>query len=515
MGAPGMQRLIIKNRTLILGAMLVILAGLLIRALFLEPEIIGPHLFRQAHVASNIHLYHENGISIESSMYTKNNTQMMFDFPIYQYIVTIISYATGPNRIVLVAKIVNILIYLLTTVTGIIILKKLKISDLVILLTTAIYSTARLTVFYQRAVLPDNLAVLLGLVSMACYLYWIESTNKPAIKAYVGLLLAAVTTTLIKSPVYLPFFFSIILHAALKFRLAIFKKPGMLVYGALVAGTVVFYQLLFNQINYGALFPESASSQLNWYFGGAGIRLYPSNYIKIFRQIFFSATNPIVFLFMLTGVVFVIKNKTMIQKNIFLFLGFASLMSMFIFFNLTVIHSYYLLPHIFIMSFFAAYGIESSLEYLSRGIQIKYLTIIVITIFTIFGIAYYYRFPLQFNIPFDYYRNGQRIQETTPENAFVFYVTLKKTWNPLQLYLARRHGYNIWIKDLDYDFIIDKVEEYSDRFDEFYLYGTERLTINSKFVKARVKLYQNGGKIIVKEHNHLLIKIPDIEKQTQ
>jgi 4-amino-4-deoxy-L-arabinose transferase-like glycosyltransferase len=86
------------------------------------------------------------------------------------------------------------------------------------------YSRQTSNLFYYQCPMVDCLAVFLALVSLYGYVRWDSAEPRHPLGFFLLLLLAGALATLIKNPVYLPFFIAILAHAAVRHRLRLARR---------------------------------------------------------------------------------------------------------------------------------------------------------------------------------------------------------------------------------------------------------------------------------------------------
>ncbi|GAK50568.1 glycosyl transferase family protein [Candidatus Moduliflexus flocculans] len=455
--------------------LVILLGGLYYRILNFSHDIDGHHIFRQTHVASNIYYFLKDGISISPKMFTQNQTYKIFDFPLYQMIIAILCTALD-SQIVMTARACNLLIYCFTYVTLYGIMVHCKTNKRVIFFTLFFYSISPLNVFYNRAIIPDNLGIFLGFQSLFYFLLWDKKTIISWY--YVAMVGTGILTTLIKNPIYLPIMCTIFLWFIFHHHIRVFYslRVGLFVFS--IGVTVVFYKLFSNYINIHSF--KTPSWEFAWYFSTLPQRFQTITYMAIINRFFFEVVFPPVFMLFIIGFpLYLLNYRNYLKKQeefvVMLGLQGGSLLTILLFLNVNRIHNYYQMPYVFITCFFSAYGINvvfTQINKLIMSYNFSTKLIIKAMLMTVFIVFFLHtvRFSLFTNKePHDMIEAGNFIHTNTPAEAFIFYVKTDD-WDPSFLYYAKREGYNVGIEQLSESFLQDKIEEYTKFYRQFYLY---------------------------------------------
>jgi hypothetical protein len=408
------------------------------------------HIFRQAHVASNIEFFLRDGISLAPAMYAKNTSDKLLDFPLYQQIVTVLCN-TFKTPVIQTGRGVNIVVYMLNcfALWGIL-HTRCKFAARVVIATILLYSLSPLSVFYERAIIPDNLAILLSLLSLWCFLWWVES-DAPV--AFVGMTLTGVLATLIKNPIYLPVCFVIgfwfIFHRQVR-RLFSLK---MLFFAAVIAATVVIFKLYANFENTGSL--QSPGWESQWYFSTLKIRLSFEPYNVLFQRLVHEIVVPPIFGLLFLGLCsFLFEAWHPRQKAVVLGLTIGGVVTALLFFNVNLIHNYYQLPFVPIACFFAAYAWDRLLgRRMVAALQSRRVGTVglgVVCLLLCFGALFVVTRGslISKTEPAPFISSGDFIRQNTSPDTFVLFVISQEDWNPAFLYFAKREGYNLGVDNL-------------------------------------------------------------------
>lgn len=191
---------------------LILALGVFLRCDLLDGPLIQPHLFRQSHTASEIDFYVRDGLSSITNRYCKSDPDdrqslypdvpgyRLFEFPLYQHVVTLVCWSTGWST-VLSGRLVNLALYLCLCAIVWWLMRQVGTPALVRLLTLACISTSPLHIYYSQALISDNLAVFLATTSLASFAVTVASPSRGLFALFV---VTGVLSALIKSPCFLP-----------------------------------------------------------------------------------------------------------------------------------------------------------------------------------------------------------------------------------------------------------------------------------------------------------------------
>jgi len=472
------------NRAITFALLAAILAfSLYFRLLNFDHTIENPHSFRQAQTASNIHFFIEDGLSIECNLFSKNgpgttiNQYKLYDVPFYQWTVAILCKTFG-TEIIPTGRAVNLAFFIGTFLSVFGIMTRCAIPPRCSLITLFFFALSPLNIYYNRAVTPDNLAIFLGFLSLYCFLRWNEERRWRSTSFYI-MIVAGMVSTLIKSVIYLPVAFTIGLFFLLHKQYRQLFTPKVLTYFAIIGGTAVFYRLFSNMINTGTL--KGLKWETYWFFAKPGQRFQWAAYAPIIQRYYAQMVPPAVCMLFAGGLpLFFLDKRNWSEKraavSVMAGLLFGMIITIVTFLNVNSIHDYYQLPYVFIICFFAGYCADALLkllEDLTKDYPKDGRNIATGGVYLLLGL-----FLLQTSRMHHYagtepkhqIEPGKWLQERTPEDAFILYVTPKGGWDPTYLYLAQREGLYVDARKLSQTAINRAVEMFSDSYDDFYLF---------------------------------------------
>jgi hypothetical protein len=438
-------------------ALSVVLAGaILVLARSLTSEIHGNFYFRQAHVAANIELYLAHGLSLRPETYNLDIPYSLFDFPAYQLLVAAVSRSAGSPPLV-TARVVSILTFLLAALVIERILAACGVSSLHRILTVLFFSFQPLNLFYFQCPMADCLAVASSLVSLYGYVLW---DAKPPPRKGLGLVLllaGGVLATLIKNPVYLPFFVAILVHAAVRHRASLARRWEILVFVIAIGTAVVGFKLLSNRVN--AIQGFFDTTETSDYFGPLADRTDPRSWRRIARVLVHETETPMAFLLTVVGAGLYVWRSRSRYKALFLGLLGGVVATILVFFNRFTWHDYYQLPFVFPLAFFAAYSLvelrarararlgsgPAARRAIAGALLLAGAAAIALSISSL---------GLLETLSTDEIRaSGEWIRDRTAPGDFVIYLVESedlRDWNPVFLYFAKRFGFNLTTRRLEH-----------------------------------------------------------------
>ena len=418
--------------------------GLLLRLVGFDHDIDGNHMFRQAHVASNIEYLIANGLLTHPDAYEQHFSIRYFDYPLYQQLSYLLHQVTSIPA-VQSGRIINLICYVALNIYTWLLLKEVDTPKKIIEYTLGFYALSGLAAFYNRAIVPDNLATVLSFASLYYFVRWRASNTW---QNYCLTLLTAVLCLIIKVPVYLPIVITILTWFLLVEPLSKLFHPKIIVLGFCIVGSILGFTYFSSMINFGTF---EGTHGFQWYFGTLDQRLNIDSYVSLFKRLNKSILSQVSFIFSVIGIYsFYRQSPTSNKKQTALITGllFGALITVFTFFNVNLIHNYYQIPYISIFCFFAAYGFHNKVLPLlsslwktkqkSKKAFATFICIISITEICIRSVKI--KKKEQVNTA----NIGVFIEQNTSKKDFVLYTKRKMNGSdPMYLYFAKREGVNL------------------------------------------------------------------------
>ena len=313
-----------------------------------------------------------------------------------------------------------------------------------------------MNLFYYQTPIVDPLAIGLSLLSLYAFLR-LEATDGPRRLLLLALLLAAaVLSTLIKSPIYLPVFVAVVVDALWR-RFGPMALWELLVYVAATSGTVLGFKALSNRVNGVTCFFDA--NEPRDYFGPLTDRFDPESWHRIGRVLDHDAAKllnggpgPL-------GVALWIFRSRSRHKALFLGLVLGWIVTLVVFFNRFTWHNYYLLGFEFPLAFFGAYALDR-VRVLSRAWRRRERGRIGLAVPAGFAVVAGYTVVASTiarqdlaATPTEWIRvSGEFIRRSTAPKDFVVYLVESqdfRDWNPVFLYFAQRRGYNVTTRRIE------------------------------------------------------------------
>jgi len=409
----------------------------------------GEHVFRQTHVAGNIEKFLAHGLSLRPETYNQDVPGALFDFPLYPWIVAAICRVSGSPPVP-AARVVNMAILALTLVTLAGLWRRTGASPVQRLFGLVFFAYAPLTLFYFQVPLPDPLALLFGLASVAAYWRWDRAPTGPArSRALAGLIVFGTLSTLIKNPLYMPFAIGILWDRLRRRGPAGLLAAGMLAFLAALLVAVAGFKLYANHVNEIGSFLASGENQA--FFGSLHDRTRP----KFWRQIAASFTTRVVvapiFWLSVLGLLLYVWRARARGRALHLGLALGSAATLLVFFSRHHEHHYYQIPFVPVLAFFAAYPPGLLATWLRSRARASALWLwagpllgaALLAMTASDGLAAFREMSANWDAGL-LERGRWLASQTTPDDFVVFVLGWREdNWEPSHLYFARRDGVNL------------------------------------------------------------------------
>jgi hypothetical protein len=408
----------------------------------------GQHSFRQAHVAANVEKYLAQGLSLHPSTYNQDIPLTVFDFPLYQLMVATASRALGADPLG-TSRAVSIISFALTFILLASVLAGSGIEPGHAGLALLFFAMAPLNLFYFQSPMVDDLAILLSVLSLYACLR-VEASRGGTKLVFAALMtLSGMLATMIKSPVYLPFFIAIVLLPLWRHGWSGLRRPGVWAFGVVILATVIGFRLYSTSVNQtaGALSAEEEKE----YFGLPEERLQPRLWGPIVVTVCTEILNPLTSVLFVVGILSYARRFHRTQ-GLYWGLLFGTMVAIFVFFGRHRWHNYYQLPLVFPFAFFAAHGGWRLLMRLHRlGTSARARCVLAGSFVAVLvGASLYYgvRGHARLSVSEGTERtaaDGQWIRHSTQPDDYVVYLlnTRERDWSPAFLYFAKRDGFNL------------------------------------------------------------------------
>ena len=326
---------------------LIILLAAVARTYHITYPLNDMHSFRQTQTAGLIRDFYSHGINLlYPTMITLGDPgYVILEFPLYQGIVALLYKIFSPD--VVFARSFSILCGLLS----ILFVYRLTVKFLdekSALFAAFFYAFMPLNIFFQRAPMPDPLAILLSLVMLD---FMIEGITSRKNYLLIGGIVACSLGLTIKSPyvapLYLPLLYAVYSHQG---KLRSLLNPRVFASFFIPVAFMLLWQwhansvneMYFNTMDYPfkelhdkvmvKLYPVNT-----WYFGTIDQRMTSKNYLTILGRVYVQMLS-------LSGLVTLILGFYAVAKRkaaFYFFWLFSAVLSIMVFFNLNVVHNYY------------------------------------------------------------------------------------------------------------------------------------------------------------------------------
>lgn len=446
---------------------IIILFSLIFSLVYLFQNFNGPisrfNSFKQTEVASNIYHYVNNGFGLKEYLLNDNEDLKFFSFPFYQWTAALICKLFN-LQVEQGGRLLNILIFFFTYLLFFKLIKLFNIKPVLIALVLFIFSTSPLVIYYYRSVHPDPMAIFFSYLSLYYFIVYEKSGRT---KHFLFSLIAAMIACLIKNPIYLMIFVTILYYRLTSKSFNKLLSRDIIIYTITIVFIVIFYKFLADYLNNGL------SLKTSWIFGTFDQRISLLPYFLLFNWLAVELINPLFFLMVL---LFFIKNflKYNVQddyKKFNLGLFWGMFITILIFFNVFQAHDYYHLPFVFIFSsIIVCYFYELIKKFFNYN---KFLVATSFVVFIMIQLSWFYfmKFPLfaDENIM----SGANFIKQNTEMDSYIFYTVGKdiQGWDPTYLFNSRRQGFNICLENINKQGYLDSIiNKYAYKFERIYLY---------------------------------------------
>ena len=433
----------------------------------------GEHVFRQAHVAGNVEKFVRDGLSLRPSAYNQDVPGALFEFPAYSWLVAAFCRATGAAPVP-AARGASVLLFVLGLAVLDAVWRACGLRRPARLAGLLACAWAPLDLFYFQVPLPDGLALLLGLLSLLCWLRLERAAPGLRRLAWLlGLLASALLATLIKNPLYLPFAVGLGCdRLARRGPRGLWTRELALLAVALAAA-VVGFKLYSNAVNQtpGFLPREEAEA----FFGTWRDRLRP-RFWRALGGAFTTRVCPPATLALVLGGVAVTLWRPRARAGLRLGLLAGALVALGLFFNRHREHAYYQLPFVPILAGFAgglpALGLALARRRHSRALAA--LTAAAGLALALLaarqgaaGLAL-----MQANWqPLVAERGDWIAAHSRPDDFVVYVLGLREdNWDPAPLYFARRDGFNLSRTQVGHERLAELHRRFAGRYARFLVY---------------------------------------------
>ena len=427
---------------------LIILAALLVRCYHITFPLNDAHAFRQTQTAGLIRDFYRDGINfLYPSIITLGKPgYVVLEFPLYQAISAVLYKIIIPD--IIIARSLSIFFSLLS----ILFVYRLTLKFLdkrAAIFASFFFAFAPLAIFYNRVPMPDSLTVLLSLVMLDFLISGInEEKNSFLIFGIIAACLGLVMKSPYIAPLYLPIAYVIFRQKqsfksllSVRFMIAFLIPFMVMILWQQHANAV--NEIYFNTNNYPFNYLYSSVivklKPFNaWYFGTIDQSLEFSNYMIIWQRLSQEILSGAGVFPLAIGFFAVIRGKAGLFFYVWLF---SVLCSVVLFFNLNIIHDFYQMPLVPILSIFCGAGLSQFIDFFRN----KKTICAIITVFMVFYLFKTYTFtPKLFKESNNLVQVGQFIDTSIEKNAMIA-TSLPKddVWDPQLMYYADRHGFAV------------------------------------------------------------------------
>jgi O-antigen ligase len=425
-----------------------------LRLLHLGAEIDTPNMWRQCDTAQYIRAFYEDGIDLlqPSVCWLGDHRTTILEFPLPEAVAAVGYHVFGPHHVV--ARAVFLLFFLGSAFFAYRFVCEV-VGRRLARMTVLIYLVMPLSLFYSRAIHIDFSALFFA-YGMATF-FAVGLRRESARWMWAGACFAAVAL-MIKAPYVLPVVppLGVLVFRDHKWRFVLRSLPQL----ALPVLVFWFWEVHVHAVNSAApdwdFIPHYRKmvQSWGWYFGTLAQRLDPRIWLFLGQRFWSEVTGALGVVPLLVGLV------AMIRQRSWLLLSWCAgaVLMLLVFFNLCVVHNYYLIPFLAPAACLIAVGIlwlvdEVGLRRIGRVVMAAGLLLLLAAEYIRYAEGHYY------GVLADVIEGGRVIEEHTPEGSLL--VVSRGDFDcrsPHLLYSAHRYGWSITERDLQPD-LLEKLQD--------------------------------------------------------
>jgi 4-amino-4-deoxy-L-arabinose transferase-like glycosyltransferase len=413
-----------------------------------------PHSWRQCDTANYIWDFYKNGIDLfhPSVCWMGSYKTVLFEFPLPEALCAFLYDLFGPYHVV--ARAFFLFFFLL----GVYYFYKILLvylNRLTAQIAVLIYTVLPLSLFYSRAVHIDFFALCFAFAMFYYYSLGIRDKNWKHI--FIGSLFATICF-LVKAPYAFSFVIPLLYIISTEGRWKFCFRYSLLFIFPIIF--FLFWLYKSNEINSQA--PDWTyipnyhrfNDNFNWYFGKLEHRFIARSWTTLIHRFLYDVSGGFIGLTLVViGLISSFYYKT---NPVFKLWFLGSLVYFFIFFNLNVIHNYYQIPFLPVVSVFISIACVKIVEQFKIG-KLLIVSLLLIGVFyqsIIFAEKEYFKIDEEQHIIGDY------ISKNTSEQDLVLVsVNGLSVHCPNILYRAKRNGWSVPIADINGKIVFNLMKE--------------------------------------------------------
>jgi hypothetical protein len=410
----------------------------------------GEHRGRQAMVQANIEKILDGESWLRPGTYDLQAGSLLYEFPLYQWVVSGISYGLHVNSLV-VARLVNIALFLISLYLLDALLAFARQGALQRVLTLSLVASSPLQIHFYSVPLSDGLALTGSLAALCAYVRLESPASRRARRLWFAIMLAGgFVAALIKCTVLLPICAAVLAHSAARHGWRCLRGRRELVLAVACLLGLTTYVWIRNSANHGI---PIVNQNPHWMFGSLADRLDTEKWAHLKRSFWELVLATPMILLTVVGLVIAVRGERAEEHpSHWLFLGWAlgSVAYVLVFLNLHWQHSYYQLPIIYPAAFYAGLALTRSFALLNRKASLRRTSLLVVAL--ALGASLFTSSSTRVRILRRSYsptptENGAWLEEHTHPRDFVIYVTEADiASDPYLLYGPQRTGHLLGIK---------------------------------------------------------------------
>ena len=420
----------------------------------------GEHYFRQTHVAANIETYVAGGLSLRPRTYNADAPQSAFDFPVFELGVAALCRSLGSDPL-RCARWTNLGLLALTVLVFDWLLARTRVRPIHRLFAVVFFAFSPLVLYFFHTPIVDGLAIFLSLLSLAAFAGWHPTFGPPRRYAFTICLAAGIGATLVKNPTYLPVFLAILGFVVAQDGWRRLLRPAIVVYVIGVGLSLLAFRVYFDVENgaSGLITSDEASA----YFGDVALRFSSHDWGRILAIVARRGVCLVGFALALPGLAWDLRRAHGGRRLLYGALLAGNLATLLVFFNRYRWHSYYNLPIVLPLAFYAGAGVDGLRHVAARLVRGRQRALAgalpaaaLVVVLGVTVVESRAAVEVGAGAPARTGTSTQRLvaagdwlrERTTPDDFVAYVVADTENWNPAYLYFAKRDGYNLHVVEL-------------------------------------------------------------------
>jgi hypothetical protein len=403
----------------------------------------GEHWWRQAHVVANVDMMLQRGVFSVPSTWNDDMAAGMYDFPLYQGIVAVLTLASGCSP-TLVAELLSVALFALVAILTALLARATELDRRATAWAVAFLALSPLARYRFAAPLPDDLALCASVASIVAWFAAARRTGRAAVVALGTAYAFAFVAALVKPPVHLPVASTIVVATWWRDGWRGLRSPRLVGFALTAALAVVTMRVIGAALAGGNAFADGATGWA-WYFGSATERVSFDAHATVLARIAKQAVTTVGL--GTAALLWLGRARTAPHTAVVLRVwSAAAVASSLLFLHVNVVHSYYQLPCTVPLALAAGGGAAMLVERVGAWSGRRGPGVAVAAVVLVGAAVLSEKYLARMLTPGTAAMRdaGAFVNANTPRDAFVVYGITADT-SPAFLLFAQRHGRNVQV----------------------------------------------------------------------